>query len=237
MTEEHTPTKPALDTDKPRFRKKDMRVEVALAKYYGLGEDSEGWNYGEIAEYLRVDESTVRKYIHETELAREVEEKLADRQARTRMKIAMKLLDRVDRLEEQIRIKEQETRPAVASHRYEQVEGTVRMYKDGMEVDDETPMRFEVPVPDQFVEVPKIDNDLKTLYKEWRMTIQEVEDLMGLEAPEKMESEHREINAQIKQWNVDMGDAEFPEAEVRQHEPNPNYEEEITVEKKQDEEE
>lgn len=210
---------PALDEDKPRFRKKDMRVEVALAKYYGLAEDEEGWGYEQIAEYLRVDERTVKRYIHETEMAREVEEKLADRQARTRMKIAMKLLDRLDRIEEQIRIKEQETRPAVASHRYENVTGKVKMYKDGLEIDDETEMTFNVPVPDEFVEVPKIDNDLKTLYKEWRMVIQEIEDLMGLEQPERVESEHREINAQIKQWNVDMSDAEFPEQEVRNSSP------------------
>lgn len=224
--------KPVLDQDKPRFRKKDMRVEVALAKYYGLGEEGEGWDYGEIADYLRVDESTVKKYIHETDLAREVEEKLAERQARTRMNIAMKLLDRVDRLEEAIRVKEQETRPAVASHRYERVKGEVNMMKEGMEVTDEKELEFDVPVPDKFVEVPKVDNDLKTLYKEYRMLIQDIEDLMGLEEPEKVESEHREINAQIKAWNVDMGEADFPQAEVRNNEPSP---EEIQVDSKDSE--
>lgn len=212
--------KPVLDKDKPRFRKKDMRVQVALAKYYGLDQDGEGWDYGEIADYLRVDEKTVKKYIHETELAREVEDKLAERQARTRMDIAMKLLDRVDRLEEAIRAKEQETRPAVASHRYERVKGEVNMMKEGMEVTDEKELEFDVPVPDKFVEVPKIDNDLKTLYKEYRMLIQDIEDLMGLEQPEKVESEHREINAQIKAWNVDMDDAGFPAAEVKSSQPS-----------------
>lgn len=219
--------KPVLDQAKPRFRKKDMRVEVALAKYYGLDEESEGWNYAEIADYLRVDESTVRDYIHNTELAREVEERLADRQARTRMKIAMKLLERVDRLEEAIRAKEEETRPAVAKHRYERVKGEVNLVKEGMEVTDDKELEFDVPVPEKFVEVPKIDNDLKTLYKEYRMLIQDVEDLMGLEEPEKVESEHREINAQIKAWNVDMDEADFPQAEVRNNEPTP---EEIQIE-------
>lgn len=221
--------KPVLDTEKPRFRRKDMRVEVALSKYYGLGEEGEGWDYGEIAEYLRVDESTVRDYIHNTELAREVEDKLAERQARTRMKIAMKMLDRLDQLEESIRAKEQETRPAVSSHRYERVRGEVNMQKEGMEVTDEKQLEFDVPVPEKFVEVPKIDNDLKTLYKEYRMLIQDIEDLMGLEEPEKVESEHREINAQIKSWNVDMDESGFPEAEVRNQEPNPDVEE-VTVE-------
>lgn len=219
--------KPVLDKEKPRFRKKDMRVQVALAKYYGLDQEGEGWDYEEIADYLRVDESTVRDYIHNTELAHEVEDKLAERQARTRMDIAMKLLDRVDRLEEAIRAKEQETKPAVASHRYERVKGEVNMMKEGMEVTDEKELEFDVPVPDKFVEVPKVDNDLKTLYKEYRMLIQDIEDLMGLEEPEKVESEHREINAQIKAWNVDMGEADFPQAEVRNHEPSP---EEIQVE-------
>jgi len=207
--------KPVLDTDKPRFRKKDMRVEVALAKYYGLGEDGEGWDYGEISDYLRVSEKKVKEYIHQTELAEEVEDRLAEKQARTRMKIAMKLLDRVDRLEEAIRAKEQETRPAVASHRYERVKGEVSMNKDGMEITDDKEIEFDVPVPDKFVEVPKVDTDLKVLYKEYRSVIQDIEDLMGLEEPEKVESEHREINATIKSWNVDMSDADFPQAEVK----------------------
>lgn len=229
-------TKPVLDREKPRFRKKDMRVEVALAKYYGLGEDGEGWDYSEIADYLRVDEKTVRRYIHETEIAREVEDKLAEKQARTRMKIAMKLLDRVDRLEEQIQAKERETRPAVASHRYENVKGEVNMVKEGMEVTDDKELEFQVPIPDKFVEVPKVDNDLKTLYKEWRMTVQEIEDLLGLEEPEQVESEHREINATIKSWNVDMGDdSPFPEAEVRNSQPSPEIEnDEIEVESSDD---
>lgn len=224
-------SKPVLDKDKPRFRRKDMRVEVALAKYYGLGEDGEGWDYEEIADYLRVDESTVKEYIHNTEMAREVEDKLAERQARTRMKIAMKLLDRLDSLEEAIRAKEQETRPAVTEHRYERVKGEVNMVKEGMEVTDNKELEFDVPIPDKFTQVPKIDNDLKTLYKEWRMVIQEIEDLMGLEEPEKIESEHTEINAQIKSWNVDMEDAGFPQAQVRDNEPSPEIEgEEIEFE-------
>lgn len=234
-----TDSKPVLNKDKPRFRKKDMRVEVALAKYYGLGEDSEGWDYGEIAEYLRVDESTVKEYLHNTELAREVEDKLAEKQARTRMNIAMKLLDRVDRLEEAIRAKEEETRPAVASHRYERVKGEVNMQKDGMEVTDEKELEFDVPVPDNFVEVPKIDTDLKVLYREYRALIQDIEDLMGLEEPEKVESEHREINATIKSWNVDMDDSGFPEAEVRNSQPSPEIEdepEEVTLDSPDEEE-
>lgn len=56
------------------------------------------------------------------------------------------------------------------------------------------------------------------------MVIQEVEDLLGLEEPEQIESEHKEINAQIKQWNVNMGEANFPDAEVRQSEPSPEIE-------------
>lgn len=226
-----TDTDPVIDSDKPRFRKKDMRVQVALAKYYGMGEDGEGWDYGEIADYLRVDESTVKEYIHNTDMAREVEEKLADKQARTRMNIAMKLLDRVDRLEEAIRAKEQETRPAVKSHRYERVRGEVSMQKEGMEITDDKELEFDVPIPEEFIEVPKVDNDLKTLYKEYRMNIQEVRDLLGLDEPEKVESEHREINATIKSWNVDMDEASFPSQEVRGSEPSPAIESgEIEVE-------
>lgn len=218
------------DEDRPRFRKKSIRVEIAIAKYYGLGEDEEGWTYDEISDYLRVSKKTVKDYIHNSKIAHEVEDKLAERQARTRMKVAMKLLDRIDTLEEQIRLKEQETRPAVASHRYENVRGKVNMVKDGMEITDEKEISFDVPIPDEFVEVPKVDNDLKTLYKEWRLTLQEIEDLLGLEEPEKVESEHREINAQIKSWNVDMGEANFPEAEVRKNQDPPEIEVESTSE-------
>lgn len=205
--------------DKPKFRKKETRVRVALAKYYGMGDDGEGWDIERIADYLRVSVDTVRDYVYRTDLSDQVEEKLADAQAKTRMEIAMRLLDRLDMLEEMIQEKRQVKQPEVVSHKIETVEGDVTMKRDGMSVGGENTkeMEFDVPVPDQFAEVTKVDNEMETLLREWRQTVDEIEDLLGLEAPDQIESEHREVKIEGKVIkNVDSSG--FPSAEPEDEE-------------------
>lgn len=211
---------PATD-DAPRFKKKATRVQVALAKFHGMGDD-EPWTLQEIANYLNVDRSTVSDYINNTDLGEEVEAQLAEGQARTRMRIAMKYLDRLDWIEDLIDGKMEEKRPAVVSHRYERVEGEVEMNKEGMKVTDEKTVKFDVPVPDAFKEIPVMDDELKTLMREWRQTAQQVEDLLGLEAPDKVESEHREEVIEAKLFKgLDTGDdGPFPAQEVRNSAPS-----------------
>jgi hypothetical protein len=42
----------------PDYRKKDTRVQVALAKFHGMGDD-DPWTVEEIGDYLNVNVSTV----------------------------------------------------------------------------------------------------------------------------------------------------------------------------------
>lgn len=202
----------------PRFRKKQTRVQIALAKYYGMGDD-DPWTIERIANYLEVDKSTVSNYVNNTELADAVEEQLAEAQARTRMRLAMKLLDRLDNLEEMIDAKSEAKKPQVVSHKIETVQGELDAQVDGYNIDTDQEIKMDVPIPDHFKEVPKVDSDMKTLMREWRMTVQEIEDLLGLEAPDQIESEHREIQVEAKLWDVNTDDADFPEQEVLDSQP------------------
>jgi hypothetical protein len=198
-------------SDGPRFQKKETRVQVALARYHGMGDDGP-WTIKEIADYLNIEPRTVEKYVSESEMAEAVEDQLAEAQARTRMRLAMKLMDYLDKLEEMEDQMAEEKRPAVVSHKYEEVEGEVTMQRDGMTVVDDKNVDFEVPVPDHFKEVPKVEN-LKDIWREKRQVIQQIEDLLGLEAPEQVESKHEEVNTEIKIWGG-MDDANFPEQRV-----------------------
>lgn len=202
-----------MSKSNPRFNKKTTRVQVALAKYHGLGDD-DAWSIQEIADYLNVDRATVSEYINNTDLGAEVEEQLAEGQARTRMRIAMKYLKRLDWLEDLIDTKMAETRPAVTGHRYQRVKGEVDLNKEGMTVTDDKEIEFNVPVPAEFEEIPKIDNEVKTLLREWRQTAQQVEDLLGLEAPDKVESEHRAEIIEAKLFKG-LDSNPFPSQEIR----------------------
>lgn len=195
----------------PRFNSKKTRVQVALAKHHGMGDEGQ-WTIPEIAEYLNVSETTVEDYLYDTDIAEEVESQLADTQARTRMRIGMKLMNYLDRLEKLENELGQEKRPAVVSHRMETVKGEVSMNKEGMQVTDEREVAFDVPVPDQFKEVTKVD-DLQDVWTEKRQIIQQLEDLLGLESPEEMEVEQTVEKREIKLWGG-LEDADFPEGEV-----------------------
>lgn len=198
------------DDDSPKFKKKSTRVRIALAKFYGMGGD-DPWTYEEIADYLNVSEETVENYINDSDISEDVEDKLAEAQAQTRMRIAMSQLDKLDEIDNKIEQLKQEKRPAVVSHRYEEVEGKVTMEREGMTITDDKETTFKVPVPDHFSEVPVVDNGLKDMLRERRLIIQEIEDLLGLEAPDKIESEHTEKRFEAKIWDMDSG---LPDQEV-----------------------
>lgn len=211
----------SVKPDGPRFRKKETRVRVALAKFYGMGDDGE-WTVEEIADYLRISPATVRNYVYKSQLSDEVEDKLAEAQARTRMDLAMRMLDRLDDLEELIEEKRAVKKPEVVSHKIETVEGDVVMNRDGMSVggEDTKEVEFNVPVPDQFSEVTKVDSEMETLLREWRQTADDIEDLLGLEAPEQIESEHREVSIEGKVVKG-IDNTGFPSAEVTDEKSRP----------------
>jgi hypothetical protein len=197
--------------NRPKF-KKQTRVQIALAKFHGL--DDEPWEIDRIADYLNVEPQTVRDYVYNSELSDEVEEQLAEAQSRVRMRLAMKLLDRLDDLEEMIKERKQVKEPEVVSHKNVTVDGDVVMQRDGMSVggEDTETIEFTVPVPDHFKEVTDVSGELETLLREWRNTAERVENLLGLDAPDQIESEHREVRLEGRVFQgVDM--EAFPDAE------------------------
>lgn len=201
---------------KPKFSK-STRVQIALAKFHGLGENGETWSIEKIADHLNVSEGSVRRYVYDSDLSDEVEEKLADAQARVRMRLAMKYLDRLDEIEDLIEERKAVKEPEVVSHQNVTVEGDVVMQRDGMSVGGENTetVEFQVPVPDHFQEVTDVSGELESLLREWRQTAESIENLLGLEAPEQIESEHREYSVEGRVFQgVDMSGFPEPDAEL-----------------------
>lgn len=196
--------------ERPRFGSKRVRVEFALAKFHGLGSDG-SWSITDIADYLRVQETTVEKYLFESDMAAEVEEQIAAAEARTRLRVSQQLqedLDDLNDLEEELG---QEKRAAVTSHRVETIEAPVSIESGNTRIKTEESHRIPVAVPDDYTEVTEID-DLKDVWSEKRKITTQLRQILGLDAPERTESEHREIRHEVKIWDID--DGEFPEAEV-----------------------
>jgi predicted Rossmann fold nucleotide-binding protein DprA/Smf involved in DNA uptake len=211
MSDSETSSSSSGHSSKPKFQR-DTRVQIALAKFHGI--DDEPWEIDRIAEYLNVKPKTVESYVYDSDLSDQVEEQLADAQARVRMRIAMKLLDRLDTLEELIDERKDVKKAKVTSHKNVKVEGDVVMNRDGMSVggDNTRTIEFDVPVPDFFKEVTDVSKELQSLLKEWRLTAQQIQDLLGLEAPDKIESEHRELRVEGRVFRGIDTDG-FPDAE------------------------
>jgi len=211
MSDSETSSSSSGHSSKPKFQR-DTRVQIALAKFHGI--DDEPWEVDRIAEYLTVKPKTVESYVYDSDLSDQVEEQLADAQARVRMRIAMKLLDRLDTLEELIDERKDVKKAKVTSHKNVKVEGDVVMNRDGMSVggDNTRTIEFDVPVPDFFKEVTDVSKELQSLLKEWRLTAQQIQDLLGLEAPDKIESEHRELRVEGRVFRGIDTDG-FPDAE------------------------
>ena len=192
---------PVSPRDGPRFASVSTRREVAIAKYYGMGSDDESWSIERIADYLRVSERTVRDYIYESEMGEDVERRLAEKQSRTRMKVAMDLLESMEEIDELIAEASEEKRPAVVSYRYEDVVGDMELDYDELNVEMEDG-QAKVPIPDQWKEVTKT-GALKDLWEEKRQLIEQIEGLLGLDAPDQIESQHTEVVHEEKVWKVD----------------------------------
>lgn len=198
---------------KPKFRKKETRVEVALAKYYGLGED-DPWDLDRIADYLNVSRSTVEDYVYDSEMAEEVEQAAAEAQARTRMEIVVKLKQELKKLEniEDDLLQAKET--VISSYTPKTVEVKVNS-PEGVHFDDSASspsVSTQIPVPQDYKEVPDTSK-LKNVWIQKRKIIQDIEDLMGLEAPDKVQKDERSVTLERKVYEVrDQGN--FPDADV-----------------------
>jgi len=212
MSESSSPDKASEHSSNPKFTR-DTRVQIALAKFHGVND--EPWEIDRISDYLNVKPKTVESYIYDSDISEKVEEQLAEAQARVRMRIAMSYLDRLDRLESLIDERMDVKKVKVTSHKNVKVQGDVVMNRDGMSVggDDTRTIEFNVPVPDVFKEVTDYSKDPESLIKEWRLTAQQVEDLLGLEAPDEHRSEHTEVRVEGRVFRgIDTGG--FPDADA-----------------------
>ena len=188
-------------TERPRFGSKQARVEFALAKYHGLGADN-GWPIVDIADYLNVEPRTVERYVFESELAAEVDEQIAAAEAHTRLRVSQQLLGDLEEFDELEAELSQETRPAVTSHRVETVEAPLSIEAGTTRITTDEPHRITVAIPDNYTEVTEIEA-LKDVWAEKRKITTQLRQLLGLDAPERIESEHREINHDLKIWEID----------------------------------
>lgn len=193
----------------PRWRP-ESRKRFALAKYYGIS--GETWTISEIAEYLRVSETTVSKYIFQSDMGDEVAKRLADVEAQTRLDIVMRLFDQLERLDEIEEKLLSEKEAMVTGYIPSTVSGTPSFSDGSFEIQDAGEMEFTVPAADTFDEKPVID-EVKQVWEEKRAIIQDIEDLLGLEEPEKMEveSEHTEMKMEKKVYEFrDADDSGSP---------------------------
>jgi len=208
----HTDT--TMADGKPKYRKRNTRVEVALSKYHGINED-EPWDIDRIADHLNVSRSTIEDYVYNTEMAEEVEEAAAEAQARTRMDIVMKLKDELAKLEDIEEDLLQAKDTVISSYTPKTVDVKVNS-PDGVHFDDDTEsptLSTQIPVPQDYKEVPDTSK-LKNVWIQKRKIIQDIEDLMGLEAPDKVEQENKTVSLERKVYEV-KSEGEFPEPDVQ----------------------
>lgn len=202
--------------DGPRFRRPEQRTRVALAKYYGM--DGEEWSISEIADYLNVTESTVEDYIYNSEMAEEVRGALAQKEAQTRMDLFLQLKDRFERLKD-IEEELMEAKDVVVTgHQLQTVRGEVSFSNvDGVKPPggDEAignEVQLDVPVASDFDEVTDV-SALQQVWEEMREVQEQMEDLLGLEAPDQQEVHKTEKKKTEKVYRFEGVDDALPDQE------------------------
>lgn len=191
-----------------------------MSKYYGLGSDGE-WEIEEIAEYLNVNESTVQKYIHESELGEQAREMFPAAEARMQMDILMNLRERLEQVRE-IRndlMKKKEVVPSsyklesgTGSLNFENVEGVSR---SGGEESPDNRITLETPVVDKYAEVTSFDQELQAVLREERKIEEEIREFLSLDEPDEVKTSH-EGDAIVEQkiyTSTGLGD-DLPETEI-----------------------
>ena len=194
----------------PKFTR-DTRVRIAVAKYHGL--DGESWTREEIADYLNVKINTVDKYLNDSTLAQETEHSLVEKEAQTRLQLIQQLQSKLERLEE---VEKQlgKVRETVPSQ-YE-LERDVQAKVDTSDIpnvqnpEEEQDVLIDVPVPSRYEEVPDVDR-LKEVWREKRLVQEQLEDLLGLEAPDEIDVD-KEQTIDVKYWRDDSDS--LPEPDV-----------------------
>lgn len=198
--------------DAPRFNR-ETRVRIALAKSHGL--DGEEWTHAEIAEYLNVSERQVNSYLNESEMAEDMNRMLAQRQATTRLQLVEQLQNKLQRLEKVEQQLSQEVDAVPSRYRMESAVAEVDVSEhDGLEqIENPSEVEVDVPVPDAFAEVPNVE-ELSDVWRERRLVQEQLEDLLGLEEPEKLQTEQQKT-VDIKHWDMSgTSEESLPDQEV-----------------------
>lgn len=211
---------PDSQKDKPRFRNKDTRIRIALAKYHGM--DGEEWAISEIAEYLNVSDSKVEDYLFNSEMSDEMEGMLAEAEAQTRLELLADMKQKLETLQQIEKQVAQETEAVPTSYTLETMKAEVSSNElpNVKDIDNEEKrVDVQVPVPERFAEIPNVE-ELTDVWREQRLVREQIEDLLGLEAPDEIEaSSERTID--IKHWEMSgVDDDGLPEQDVIEVESN-----------------
>lgn len=198
----------------PRYRNKDQRVRVALSKFYGIS--GEEWSIPEIAEHLNLAEDTVESYIYDSETGEDIRGVFPEAEEQARVRVVQKLMNRLDQLEETKEEVMKEKKIVPQSYRLKEANAEIDLSEiDNVEAPEDaaTTIRTDVPVPDRFAEIPDVDK-LRDLWREERLTMEQIEDLFGLEEPDELDvSEEKTV--QVKRWEMTgESDNDLPEQEV-----------------------
>lgn len=200
-------------SDPPSFDK-DTKIRIAVSKFYGMGNDGE-WSYERIAEYLDEPVHKVKQYVHESSLGAEAEGMMAEKEAQTRMDIYRDLkgkLETLKEVEEQL-LEAKEAKPS--SFKLETAKGRVSFDNvPNMEGDyeDGSIREVDVPIPDDYAEVADVDG-LKDVWREQRQVIEQLEDLLGLEEPDKIEETSEQV-IDVKFWESSDVGADLPDQDI-----------------------
>lgn len=198
-----------------KTNRKQRRVRRALAMYYGTGSYDEH-TYKEIAEELDVRVRTVKQYIEENPIAKEVDEALDAVAEQTRREIVMDLRQRLDSLSELESELMGVVETEVTSFTFEEVEGTVKDTPTyGVTVDEgqEKAVDTQVPVPREVKEVPQFER-LQEVWDEKRRTQEQLVNLLGLEEPDEVQVSGEVTERKVWKGVEESDDNELPDQDV-----------------------
>lgn len=199
-----------------KYRNEETRIRVALSKYYGMGSDGE-WSIDEIADYLNCSEKTVEKYLYQSEIAQQTEGMLAEAEAQTRMQLLEDMHNQLDALEHIQGELMQKKEAVPTSYQMVKTEAEIDPSDEhNLDVaDDGGNIDVRVPVPKSYAEVTDTE-ELTDIWRERRLIREQMEDLLGLEAPEEIET-NNETTIDVKHWEVEGGndsDDALPDQDV-----------------------
>lgn len=197
------------DSD-PKFSRQ-TRIRVAISKYHGL--DGETWNKQEIADFLNVRKNTVNKYLNDSQLAKDTEHALVEKEAQTRLSLIQQLhqkLDRLDTLEEKISNESEAVPTSFDLKRNQRAEIDFENVPNVDAPEEGAPLvDIDVPVPSEYEEMPNLDK-LEKIWREKRLVQEQLEDLLGLESPDELDVDQN-TTVDVKYWKTDD---DLPDQEV-----------------------